>query len=504
MDVALLEQAGVDPEACRPALDQTERRLGALLHHVAQLPGEDQLAAARHARRLDEQDVAAARRPGQPGGDPRHAGPHGDLVLELLGTENAVQVLFINGDRLRAALGEAHGDPPEHAADLPLQVAAAGLPRVAADDRPERAVGDRCVLGGEAVGGELPADQVALGDLQLFILGVARQLDHFHAVAQRPRDVVEHVGRGNEEHLREIERHRQVVVAERRILLGIQHLQQRRRRIAVKARAELVHLVQHEQTVVRAGLADVLNDGAGQGADVGAPVTADLRLVVDAAQACAHELAAGGAGDALTQRGLADARRADEAQDRALALRVELAHREKLENPPLDLFQAIVVGVEHPPRFGDVDRAGAEPVPRQLDQGVKVGADHGVLAGRLGHPLQALQLLAGLLFHLLRHFGLGDGLRQLGDLRRLLIFFAELPLDGAQLFAQEEFPLLLVHLLFGLLPDLAGDFHHLDAVTEFDQHVIHPVLEVDGLENLLLLGRIEIHEVGDRVAHHRR
>src|SRR6202165_48063 len=44
-----------------------------LLHAPADLPGKDQSAAARHARRLDEEDVAAGRRPGEPGGDPRHA-----------------------------------------------------------------------------------------------------------------------------------------------------------------------------------------------------------------------------------------------------------------------------------------------------------------------------------------------------------------------------------------------------------------------------------------------
>ena len=43
---------------------------------------------------------------------------------------------------------------------------------------------------------------------------VARQLDHLHAVAQRRRDRVEHVRGGDEEHLRQVERHLEVVVAE--------------------------------------------------------------------------------------------------------------------------------------------------------------------------------------------------------------------------------------------------------------------------------------------------
>ena len=111
-------------------------------------------------------------------------------------------------------------------------------------------------------------------------------------------------------------------------------------------RAELVDLVQHHHAVARAGLADRLDDVAGQRADIGAPVAADLRLVVHAAEADAHELAVHRARDRLAERGLADAGRADEAQDRRLALRRELAHGEIFDDAPLDLVEAEVVLVE--------------------------------------------------------------------------------------------------------------------------------------------------------------
>ena len=68
-----------------------------------------------------------------------------------------------------------------------------------------------------------------------------------------------------------------------------------------------------------AGLADALDDPARHGGDVSAAVAADLGLVVDAAQADPDELAAQGLGDALAQRRLAGARRAGEAEDRALS-----------------------------------------------------------------------------------------------------------------------------------------------------------------------------------------
>ena len=79
----------------------------------------------------------------------------------------------------------------------------------------------------------------------------------------------------------------------------------------------LVDLVEHHHGVARSGLAQRLDDAARQRADVGAAVAADLGLVAHAAERDAHELAPERAGDALAERSLADAGRADEAQDRA-------------------------------------------------------------------------------------------------------------------------------------------------------------------------------------------
>ena len=181
--------------------------------------------------------------------------------------------------------------------------------------------------GFQAVRLHLAAHQIALGDLQLLVGGVAGEADDLHAVAQRPGDGVEHVGGGDEHHAAQVERHAEIIVAERVVLLRIEHLEQRRAGIALDAGAELVDLVEHHHAVARAGLADRLDDVAGQRADIGAPVAADLGLVVHAAEADAHEFAAHGAGDRLAERGLADAGRADEAQDRRLALRARACAR---------------------------------------------------------------------------------------------------------------------------------------------------------------------------------
>src|SRR5262249_23309760 len=97
-------------------------------------------------------------------------------------------------------------------------------------------------------------------------------------------------------------------------------------------------------------------DVAGHCPDVGAAVSADLGLVVHAAEAHTHELALHRPRDRLAERGLADAGRTHEAQDRRLALRRELTHRPVFDDAALDLVEAIVILVENPAGLGDVDR----------------------------------------------------------------------------------------------------------------------------------------------------
>ena len=93
-------------------------------------------------------------------------------------------------------------------------------------------------------------------------------------------------------------------------------------------------------------------------------MAADLGLVVRAAEAHALELDPERARDALAERGLADARRPDEAQDRAAALRVELAHGEILDDALLDLLETVVIGVEDAAGALDVDVLDVDLGPR--------------------------------------------------------------------------------------------------------------------------------------------
>ena len=134
------------------------------------------------------------------------------------------------------------------------------------------------------------------------------------------------------------------MVAEGHILLRVQHLEQRRRRVAVERVApELVNLVEHDDAVIRARLADGLHDEPREGANVRAPVAAHLRLRVHAAQGDALEVAAERRGDRLAERRLSDPWGALHAEYGSLGVATELADGEELEDALLDLLHPEVI-----------------------------------------------------------------------------------------------------------------------------------------------------------------
>src|SRR5439155_13715477 len=96
----------------------------------------------------------------------------------------------------------------------------------------------------------------------------------------------------------------------------------RARGVAAKIGAHLVDLVDHEDGILRASVPQRAGDGPRHGPDVRPPVAADLGLVTDTADRDALELSPERAGDRLAQRGLAHARRPDEAEDGAFAVRL--------------------------------------------------------------------------------------------------------------------------------------------------------------------------------------
>ena len=139
-----------------------------------------------------------------------------------------MQILGPDLDGTRAPLGHLARHLAAHRADLTLQVAQARLAGVLGDYLADGVVSEADVFRLEAVFLHLARYQVAAGDLQFLLLRVTGKVDDLHTVAQGRRHRVDLVGRGNEHDIGETERHVDVVVGERVVLLRVQHLQKRR------------------------------------------------------------------------------------------------------------------------------------------------------------------------------------------------------------------------------------------------------------------------------------
>ena len=77
------------------------------------------------------------------------------------------------------------------------------------------------------MGLELLRHEIALGNPELLLLGIAREANDLHAVEERRRDRLELVRRADEEDPRKVERQIEIVVAEARVLRGVEHLEHR-------------------------------------------------------------------------------------------------------------------------------------------------------------------------------------------------------------------------------------------------------------------------------------
>src|ERR1019366_6362260 len=416
-----------------------------LLHHVTQLTGERELAFAVYRGDFRGENRAADL-------CPRQARDQADFTalvsLAVAELHNAQMLGDISRGEfhrvLVALLDHLARDFAADVADLALEIADAGFARVIANDGGKRFVGEDDVLFGQSGLQALFADQILLGNLDFFRLGVAMQPQHFHAVLQCRRNGVQHVGSGDEENLRQVVLHIEVMIDEHEILFRIENFEQRRRRIAAEIHRHLVHFIQHEYRILGAGLFHHLDDLARQRADVGAAVTAHFSLIPHSTQRQADELAAGGFGDAHTQRSFAHAGRADETQDRALRVLDQLPDREKFKNALLDFLQTVVIFVE---RFlGDIDVANlfGAFLPRHGQQPIEVVARYRGFGRHGRHRFQLLQFLQRLFVRVAGHAGGVNFLLQLAELA--LLAAAQFFLDGLDLLVEVVLFLGALHL----------------------------------------------------------
>ncbi len=155
--------------------------------------------------------------------------------------------------------------------------------------------------------------------------------------------------------------------------------------------------------------------------------------------------------------------------------------------------------VEDGARAGDVDRVGRLFPPRELDEPIEVRADHAVLGARRRHFREPVELAVGGLADFLGHLRFVDLLAQLVRLGLLRIGLAEFFLDRAQLLAQIELALVLLHLALDVGLDLVAELDDFELLRQEHRQLAHPLLGVALFEDRLPVGGLQAHRRGDEV-----
>ena len=173
------------------------------------------------------------------------------------------------------------------------------------------------------------------------------------------------------------------MVAEARILRGIENLQKRGRGVALIVAAELIDLVEQQQRILALRLRKTGHDSTGHGSDVGLAVAADLRLIMHTAERNARKLSVERSCDRDGNRRFANAGRADKAENLPRKLGRQLPHGERLQDSLFDLFKAKVIVVENFCRRLHVQPLFCALVPREIQHEVQIVQDDGGLGGVL-------------------------------------------------------------------------------------------------------------------------
>ena len=226
MDVHLIEIEFGETVVFGVGAGVGEGCLSGLLHHIPQLPGQDQSPFAGHDDDLDLHQITAGLGPGQTGGNANLIFGFDLILQETLWPQVPSHTVRRNAPPRFFAFGDA----PRHFAtdrrQFTLQVTHTCFVSVILDDFVDRFFAKLKADFFETVLPEQTRNDESPRNQNLLEISVAREFDHFHAVEQRQRDAVGVVGCGNEEHIAEIVRNFQIMIAEGIVLFRIEHFQQ--------------------------------------------------------------------------------------------------------------------------------------------------------------------------------------------------------------------------------------------------------------------------------------
>src|SRR5438128_12671742 len=182
--VVLCEPLPIHAELLRVRPNPRTGGLRRLLHHLAELAGDRQPALAGIRGGLDEEDVAADGREGEPGCDAGIGRPLAHVRLKTARAEPGAHATLVDAELLRGALSlrELPRGLAEHVRQPALEAPDTGLARVLANHEPERVVGDRDAIGVEPGEPKLLRHKVLARDPELLVLRVPRGLADVQSV----------------------------------------------------------------------------------------------------------------------------------------------------------------------------------------------------------------------------------------------------------------------------------------------------------------------------------
>ena len=140
----------------------------------------------------------------------------------------------------------------------------------------------------------------------------------------------------------------------------------------------------------------------------------------------------------------------------------------------------------------------AAVVPRQLGDGLEVGADHLRLHRLATHPGEAAELAIDLAPGFGGELHLVELQAQLGQLVGRLAL-AELVLDGLELLAEEDLALAIADLLLDPALDLLLGFEDVESALDVGEDQAQALLGDHGLEDVLALLAGEVEVAGDEI-----
>ena len=188
------------------------------------------------------------------------------------------------------------------------------------------------------------------------------------------------------------------MVAVALILFPVQHFQQRRAGVTPIVAAHFIHLIQKQDGIAAAGLGQSRHNPARHSADIGLPMTPDIRLIPDTAQRNSGHFPVQTSRNRISNGCFTYTGRANQAKNLWRHFRRHLTNCDGLQNPLLHLLKAIVIPIQDLFRPGHIQPFLGILIPRQFQNRIQIIAQNSSLRRTKGLLFQFHYILQQFLF----------------------------------------------------------------------------------------------------------